>query len=138
MPPLESAVAVHPLGESTLEQLPWPVDTPGAAYFQPVTQVNYPNEHEYLRITEFRHLAGQPLEFSTLSYEFPADDGDPYYPIPRPENRALYKRYEALAETESDVYFIGRLAQYRYLNMDQIVAGALHASERLQARPTAH
>jgi UDP-galactopyranose mutase len=110
------------------------VDTPGGEFFQPVTQVNHPNEHEYLRITEFRHLVEQPLDVSTLSYEFPADHGDPYYPIPRAENRALYKRYEALAAEDPGVTFVGRLARYQYLNMDQVVGQALATFEKLRPR----
>ena len=82
----------------------------------------------------FRQLAGQRLDSSTLSYEFPADDGDPYYPIPRAENRALYKRYEALAGEDPGVTFVGRLARYQYLNMDQVVGQALATFEKLRPR----
>jgi UDP-galactopyranose mutase len=110
------------------------VETPGGGFFQPVTQVNYPNEHEYLRITEFRHLTGAAMDVSTLSYEFPADEGDPYYPIPRAENRELYRRYEALAAQDPSVTFVGRLARYQYLNMDQVVGQALAAAAKLMAR----
>jgi UDP-galactopyranose mutase len=110
------------------------VDTPGGAFFQPVTQVNYPNEHAYLRITEFRHLAEQRLDVSTLSYEFPADEGDPYYPVPAEANRELYRRYEALAAQDPHVTFVGRLARYQYLNMDQVVGQALATFEKLRPR----
>ena len=97
--------------------------------------VNYPNARiPYTRVTEFRHLTGQRLDSSTLSYEFPADDGDPYYPIPRAENRALYKRYQALAAQDPGVTFVGRLARYQYLNMDQVVGQALATFEKLRPR----
>jgi UDP-galactopyranose mutase len=105
--------------------------TPGGRFAQPVAQVNYPNERiAYTRVTEFRHLTGQAAEVSTLAYEFPVADGEPYYPIPRPQNRELYHRYEALALTRPDVLFVGRLARYQYLNMDQVVAAALVAVDR--------
>jgi len=103
------------------------------AQFQAVGTVNYPNDHAYTRITEFKHLTGQTHAGTSLVREYPTADGDPYYPIPNPANEALFKRYEALAETESDVHFIGRLAQYRYYNMDQVVASALALSQRLIA-----
>jgi UDP-galactopyranose mutase len=105
--------------------------TPGGRLAQPVAQVNYPNERiGYTRVTEFRHLTGQTAEVSTIAYEFPEAEGDPYYPIPRPQNRELYHRYEQLAATRPDVLFVGRLARYQYLNMDQVVAGVLTALER--------
>jgi UDP-galactopyranose mutase len=103
------------------------------ADFQPVGTVNYPNDHDYTRITEFKHLTGQKSHGSSIVREYPTDEGDPYYPIPRPENEALYKRYAAMAEATSGVTFVGRLAQYRYYNMDQIVASALKTSEDLLA-----
>ena len=98
---------------------------------QTVGTVNYPNDHDYTRITEFKHLTGQMHTGTSIVREYPTADGDPYYPIPNPANEALFKRYEALAETESDVHFIGRLAQYRYYNMDQVVASALALSRKL-------
>ncbi len=105
--------------------------TPGGRLVQPTGTVNYPNERiPYTRVTEYRHLTGQVAETSTLAYEFPSAEGDPYYPIPRPENRELYHRYEQLANDRPDVLFVGRLARYQYLNMDQVVAGALAAVAR--------
>ncbi|HWE09017.1 MAG TPA: UDP-galactopyranose mutase [Solirubrobacteraceae bacterium] len=108
--------------------------TPGARLAQPVGTVNYPNERiPYTRVTEFRHLTGQLADVSTLAYEFPVAEGDPYYPIPRPQNRELYRAYEALAKGRSDVLFVGRLARYQYLNMDQVVGAALVAVDRWAA-----
>lgn len=108
--------------------------TPGGRLVQPVAVINYPNERiPYTRVTEFRHLTGQVSDFSTLTYEYPTAEGDPYYPIPRPENREMYHRYEALAAGRSDVLFVGRLARYQYLNMDQVTAQALVAVERWAA-----
>ncbi|TDM06893.1 MAG: UDP-galactopyranose mutase [Ideonella sp. MAG2] len=99
--------------------------------FQAVGTVNYPNDHDFTRITEFKHLTGQKASGTSIVREYPQAEGDPYYPIPRPETEALFKRYEALAEQESHVTFVGRLAQYRYYNMDQIVAAALSCCQRL-------
>lgn len=100
--------------------------------FQPAPVVNYPDERiPYTRITEFKYLTGQVHPKTSIVYEFPRAEGDPYYPIPRPENAALYKKYEALAEATPGVYFVGRLATYKYYNMDQVVAQALTLVARI-------
>ena len=98
---------------------------------QPTGTVNYPNEHPYTRVTEFKWLTGQKHHKTSLVYEYTKDDGDPYYPVPRPENSELYKRYQQLASLEEGVHFVGRLATYRYYNMDQIVGQALTAFRRI-------
>jgi len=103
----------------------------GRETVQPVGTVNHPNDHLYTRVTEFKHLTGQNHAASSLVYEYPRAHGDPYYPVPRAENTQLYRRYEADAEELSDVTFIGRLASYKYYNMDQVVAQALTAFKRL-------
>lgn len=96
--------------------------------------VNEPDESvPYLRTTEFKYLTGQRHPRTTIAREYPSDEGEPYYPIPRPDNRALYARYQRLAQRERHVTFVGRLAQYRYLNMDQVVAAALRTFEALAA-----
>jgi UDP-galactopyranose mutase len=100
--------------------------------------VNYPNEHAFTRITEFKYLTGQRHQKTSIVYEFPQAMGDPYYPIPRPENAALYAKYQALAETTPNVHFVGRLATYRYYNMDQVVAQALTAYQHLAKEPKGH
>ncbi len=93
--------------------------------FQDAPVVNYPNEQAFTRITEFKYLTGQEHKKTSVVYEFPQGEGDPYYPIPRKENAEIYAKYKTLAETRSDVHFVGRLATYKYYNMDQIVAQAL-------------
>ncbi|MBA3334473.1 MAG: UDP-galactopyranose mutase [Acidobacteria bacterium] len=93
--------------------------------FQSAPVVNYPNEQAYTRITEFKYLTGQEHKKTSVVYEFPKAEGDPYYPIPRKENADIYAKYKVLAEARSDVHFVGRLATYKYYNMDQIVAQAL-------------
>jgi UDP-galactopyranose mutase len=101
-------------------------------WHQPVAVVNYPSEDvPYTRISEYKHLTGQEAPVTTITYEYPSVEGDPYYPIPRPENQALYKRYEALADATPGVTFVGRLATYRYYNMDQIVGQALATFRRI-------
>jgi UDP-galactopyranose mutase len=102
--------------------------------FQPVGTVNYPNDYAYTRISEFKHITGQTHPCTSVVYEYPRADGDPYYPVPRAENVALYKRYEADAALLPHVTFVGRLATYKYYNMDQVVGQALAAFKRLRLR----
>jgi UDP-galactopyranose mutase len=100
---------------------------------QPVGTVNYPSpDVPYTRISEYKHLTGQQAPVTTITYEYPSAEGDPYYPIPRAENQALFKKYEALADETEGVTFVGRLATYRYYNMDQIVGQALATFRRMQ------
>jgi UDP-galactopyranose mutase len=100
-------------------------DAPQGGTLQPVAVINYPNDYFYTRVTEFRHLTGQQHTKTTRVYEFPQADGDPYYPIPRAENMAIYKKYQELADQTPGVRFVGRLGTYKYYNMDQVVAQAL-------------
>jgi UDP-galactopyranose mutase len=101
--------------------------------FQAVSVVNYPDPGvPYTRITEYKHLTGQSHPQTSISYEFPCADGDPYYPIPRPENAELYKRYSALADETPNVTFLGRLGTYKYYNMDQVVGQALALYQRIE------
>ncbi|HVE49618.1 MAG TPA: UDP-galactopyranose mutase [Casimicrobiaceae bacterium] len=102
---------------------------PATDQYQSVGTINFPCDHDYTRITEFKHLTGQTHTGTSIVREYPCDEGDPYYPIPRPENEAVLKRYESLAKDATEVSFVGRLAQYRYYNMDQCVGAALKAAE---------
>jgi UDP-galactopyranose mutase len=95
------------------------------ATYQSAPVVNYPNEQLYTRVTEFKYLTGQEHSKTSIVYEFPKSEGDAYYPVPRKENADLYTRYRALADETPKVHFVGRLATYKYYNMDQIVAQAL-------------
>jgi UDP-galactopyranose mutase len=109
-------------------------------YERPVYQdapvVNYPNENPYTRCTEFKYLTGQEHPRTSVVYEYPKAQGDPYYPVPRPENAAMYREYEALAKLTPDVHFCGRLSTYKYYNMDQVVAQSLTLFKRvIGARP---
>ena len=100
---------------------------------QEVGTVNHPNDYGYTRVSEFKHITGQSHAQTSLVYEYPTAEGDPYYPVPRPENAALAARYTADAECETGVTFVGRLANYRYYNMDQVVAQALKVFRDLEA-----
>jgi UDP-galactopyranose mutase len=102
---------------------------PNRDRYQPVGTVNFPNDFDYTRITEFKHLTGQQHTGTSIVREYPQSEGDPYYPIPRPENEFLLKKYQALAAKEAKVTFVGRLGQYRYYNMDQCVGAALKAAD---------
>lgn len=104
--------------------------------FQPTGTINFPNEHPYTRITEFKYLTGQKHHKTSIVYEYPKAEGDPYYPIPRPENAEIYKKYQGLANTMTNTYFTGRLATYRYYNMDQVVAQSLSLFEKITQTQT--
>ena len=113
-------------------------ETVDQEWHQPVAVVNYPSEAvPYTRVTEYKHLTGQQAERTSITYEYPSAEGDPYYPIPREENQALFKRYEALAIAQTDVTFVGRLATYRYYNMDQVVGQALATYRKIFAKADA-
>jgi UDP-galactopyranose mutase len=109
-------------------------ETHNMEVYQPAPVINYPNDHPYTRITEFKYLTGQKHPKTSIVYEYPADRGDPYYPIPCPESSALFARYSALAAGTRNVDFCGRLASYRYLNMDQVVAQALVTFRRIKLK----
>ena len=110
-------------------------ETLAQEWHQPVAVVNYPSpDVPYTRVTEYKHLTGQQAPNTSITYEYPSATGDPYYPIPRAENQELFKRYEALAIAEAGVSFVGRLATYRYYNMDQVVGQALATYRRLAER----
>jgi UDP-galactopyranose mutase len=115
----------HRFGVLPYRSLDFKFETVNHPVHQPAPVVNYPNEYAYTRVTEFKYLTGQEHPKSTIVYEFPKDGGDPYYPVPRPENHELYRKYEALAQATPNVHFVGRLATYKYYNMDQVIAQAL-------------
>jgi UDP-galactopyranose mutase len=124
-------------GELPYRSLRFQHETLDREWLQPVAVVNYPDESTpYTRVTEYKHLTGQSARKTTVTYEFPAAVGDPYYPVPRPENQALYKKYEALALETPNVSFVGRLATYRYYNMDQVTGQALATFRRIAERET--
>jgi UDP-galactopyranose mutase len=100
-------------------------ETHDVPVYQSAPVINYPNDYAYTRVTEFKYLTGQEHRKTSIVYEYPEAEGDPYYPVPRPENAELYKQYKALADATPGVYFVGRLATYKYYNMDQVVAQAL-------------
>ena len=95
--------------------------------------VNYPNDYLYTRVTEFKYLTGQKHSKTSIVYEYPTAEGDPYYPIPRPENAELYRQYKELAACTPHVHFVGRLGTYKYYNMDQVVGQALATFRHLTA-----
>lgn len=105
-------------------------------WHQPVAVVNYPQDEPYTRVTEYKHLTGQAHSKTSLTFEYPAETGDPYYPIPQVEQQQRFKAYERLANELTRVRFIGRLATYRYYNMDQVVGQALASFNRIVAEPS--
>jgi UDP-galactopyranose mutase len=121
-------------GKLPYRSLEFKFETRDQVQIQPVAVINYPNDQLYTRVTEFKHLTGQEHAKSTLVYEYPRAEGDPYYPVPRPENAELYKKYQQLAEQTPGVWFVGRLATYKYYNMDQVTAQALATYSKIKAR----
>ena len=125
----------HRFGKLPYRSLRFDHQTLEQERYQPVGTVNYPSpDVPYTRISEYKHLTGQEAPVTTVTYEYPSAEGDPYYPIPRPENQELFKRYEALADETENVTFVGRLATYRYYNMDQIVGQALATFRRIDEK----
>lgn len=100
-------------------------------YVQEAAQVNYPGDEEWTRIVEYKHITGQKCSGTTLVKEFPRAAGDPFYPVPSKVNHELYGKYLSLSQSEKNTFFLGRLAEYRYYNMDQVVAGALSLVRQL-------
>ncbi|MTJ09545.1 UDP-galactopyranose mutase [Anabaena sp. UHCC 0204] len=121
-------------GKLPYRSLDFQHETHNIPVFQPVPVINYPNEHLYTRVTEFKYLTGQEHSKTSIVYEFPKAEGDPYYPVPRPENQEIYKQYKALADTTPGVYFVGRLATYKYYNMDQCVGQALSVYKQIAVK----
>jgi len=118
-------------GKLPYRSLEFKFETIDKEVFQPTGTVNYPNEQLYTRITDFKYLTGQVHPKTAVVYEFPKAEGDPYYPVPRPENAELYKKYQQLASTTKNTFFVGRLATYKYYNMDQVVAQALTTFKKI-------
>ena len=118
-------------GRLPYRSLEFRFETHDTDFYQSTGTINYPNEHPYTRITEFKYLTGQKHHKTSIVYEYPQAEGDPYYPIPRPENAEIYKKYQSLAQTMTNTYFTGRLATYKYYNMDQVVAQSLSLFEKI-------
>jgi UDP-galactopyranose mutase len=119
-------------GRLPYRSLDFKFETHAVERFQPAAVVNYPNEHAYTRITEFKYLTGQTHQKTSVVYEFPKGDGDPYYPVPKPETARMYQEYKAMADVVKNVRFVGRLATYRYYNMDQVVGQALALFDQIR------
>jgi UDP-galactopyranose mutase len=118
-------------GKLPYRSLKFKHETLDQSSLQKVAVVNYPNDQDYTRITEYKHLTGQEHTKTSITYEYPCWDGDPFYPVPKAENQELYRKYAALAKEVPDVYFAGRLGTYKYYNMDQVVAQALTLFKKL-------
>jgi UDP-galactopyranose mutase len=123
-------------GKLAYRSLQFRFETFDRPVFQDAPVINYPNENPYTRCTEFKYLTGQEHAKTSVVYEYPKADGDPYYPVPQPENAAIYRQYRSLADRTPAVHFCGRLATYRYYNMDQVVAQALALYEKSMRRET--
>ncbi|XRA99834.1 UDP-galactopyranose mutase [Pycnococcus provasolii] len=140
--PIDAYFASQGMPKLEYRSLTWDVeyhDTEPGETYQEALQVNYPGmEVPYTRIVEYKHKPNQPVKAKegkgTLIFkEFSVDDGDPYYPVPNPANRDLYEKYRELAEKEQGVLFVGRLASYKYFNMDQAILNALELFDAWKA-----
>jgi UDP-galactopyranose mutase len=111
-------------------------ETVDAEYFQENSVVNYPgNEFGFTRIVEYKHFGNQQSEKTTISREFTEATGDPYYPVPTPRNQQIYEAYKREADKLKNIYFVGRLANYKYFNMDQAFRNALDLFAELEQVP---
>jgi UDP-galactopyranose mutase len=122
-------------GKLPYRSLDFKFETVNKEWYQPVAVINYPNDYLYTRVTEFKYLTGQEHHKTSIVYEYPRASGDPYYPIPRSENNELYRKYQMLAASTQGVHFVGRLATYKYYNMDQVVAQALTLYSKITSQP---
>jgi len=120
-------------GKLPYRSLHFRFDTLDTPVYQPKAVINYPNDHAYTRVTEFKYLTGQQHAKTSIVSEFPRAEGDPYYPVPRRENTERYLQYKELADATPNVHFVGRLATYKYYNMDQVVGQALALFDRIAA-----
>lgn len=123
-------------GELPYRSLDFKFETLDIEKYQNAGVVNYPNDHDYTRITEYKQFYLQKHHKTTICYEFPMATGDPYYPIPKPECQDIYQRYKKEADKLKSVYFVGRLAQYKYLNMDQVVDEAIRLVDTIRTNIT--
>ncbi len=125
-------------GKLPYRSLQFDFQTHDQEVYQPGAVINYPNDYAYTRCTEFKYLTGQVHPKTTVVYEYSMAEGDPYYPVPRPENAEIYRKYHALAEQTPNVIFAGRLATYKYYNMDQVVAQALTLYSKIAGASNGH
>jgi UDP-galactopyranose mutase len=123
----------HRFGRLPYRSLRFEHQTLEQEWRQPVAVINYPQEEPYTRITEYKHLTGQKAPKTTITYEYPSAQGDPYYPVPNDTTASIYRQYDALAHSTENTWFVGRLATYRYYNMDQVVAQALATFRRIDS-----
>ncbi len=108
----------------------YPTEELKGGFYQQVGTVTYPNDYDFTRVAEFKHFTGKNHLFTTIVRQYPREQGDPYYPIPNEETKVLYRKYWSLAEKLKNVWFIGRLGNYKYYNMDQVVEKALELVEK--------
>jgi len=108
-------------------------ETVDAEFYQENSVVNYPGQEVgFTRIIEYKHFGNQKSDKTTIVKEYTTDEGDPYYPVPNPKNQHIYEKYKAEADALIDVYFVGRLANYKYFNMDQAFKNALDLFSSLE------
>lgn len=123
-------------GKLPYRSLEFIVETYDLEQYQPVAVVNYPNDYDYTRITEYKYLTGQILPKTTIMKEYSKSEGEPYYPIPQKSNKKLYLRYKNEADTMENIYFLGRLGTYNYMNMDKVILESIRFVDNLKCNNT--
>ncbi|CAN5292985.1 UDP-galactopyranose mutase [soil metagenome] len=109
-------------------------ETMNTEFYQNHAVINFPEESvPYTRIVEYKHMTGQKHPKTTIVREYPSSEGEPFYPVPTAKNRAIYEKYKKEADKLTNIYFVGRLANYKYFNMDQAFKNALDLFSSLQA-----
>jgi len=121
----------YKFGKLPYRSIKFEFETLNKEYYQPVGTVNYPNDYDFTRITEFKHLTGQKTDKTTIMREYSSAEGEPYYPVPQKKNQELYLKYEKEATKLSNVYFLGRLGQYKYMNMDVVIEEAINLVHKI-------
>lgn len=124
-------------GKLPYRSMDFQFETLDQEFFQEVATINYPNDYDFTRITEFKRLTGQRIPKTTIMREYPKDYGENYalipsYPVPMEKTRAIYLKYKEMADKMNNIIFLGRLAEYEYYNMDIVVSKALNAFKELE------
>lgn len=122
----------YKFGKLQYRSLRFEWETYNQDFYQKAAVINYPNDYDFTRITEYKYLTGQKHQKTTISKEFPTWDGDPYYPVSSKENQELYLKYKEEADKTKNVIFLGRLAEYKYYNMDHVVKKALDVFKEIK------
>ncbi len=122
----------YEFGELLYRSIDFKFETYDMNSYQPTASTRYPKDYDYTRITEFKKMTGQKHQKTTILKEYPCFGKEPYYPYPTSEWKNMYEKYKAKADLEKNTIFLGRLAEYKYYDMDDVIAKALECFEKLK------